>query len=119
MLVRFSVVLVFVDAIAHVIRFAVELALILRSKMAIVLGHILLLVVLEALFAAFQPPRLSGRELAALYAVADPVLLVLFALIDLIYARMTGIDIAGSGASGIVLLCSSGSDIHQATRRKD
>ena len=111
--------LVLVDALAHVVRFVIELALILRRKMAIVFGHIFLFIILQALFAAFQPSRFSRRELAALYAVANPVLLVLFALIDLIHARMTRIDIAGSGASSVVLLRSSGSDIHQATRRKD
>ena len=118
-LVGLCVVLVFVDALAHVVGFVIELALILRSEVTIVLRHIFLFVILQPLFAAFQTPRFARRELAALYAVRDPVLLVLFALVDLIHARMTRVDIAGSGTSGVVLLCSSGSDIHQATRRKD
>ena len=118
-LVCFCVVFVFVDAIAHVIRFAVELALILLRQMTIILGHIFLLIILKALFAAFEPPRFSRRELAALYSVGDSVLLVLFALIDLIHAWMPGINIARSGTSGVALLRGSGSDKHQATRRKD
>lgn len=111
--------LVFVDALTHVVGFAIELALVLGGKMTIVLGHVFLFVTLKPLFAAFQPLGFSGRELPALYAVGDPVLLLLFALIDLVHARVTGINIARSRTSSIVLLRSSGSDKHQATGRKD
>ena len=51
-LVGFGVVLVFVNTLAHVIGFTIELSLILLRQMAVVLGHILLLVILQPLFPA-------------------------------------------------------------------
>lgn len=90
--------LVFVDALAHVICFLVKLALILLGQVAVILGHVLLLVVLKALLAPLKPSGLSRRQFIVLDAVGDPVLLVLFALINLVDARMTGINLAGSRA---------------------
>jgi hypothetical protein len=118
-LVRLRVVLVLVDTLAHVIRFAIEMALVLLGQMAVVLRHVFLFIVLQALFTALQAPGFSRSKLATLNAVGNAILLVLFALIHLIDARMTRIDLAGSGARGVVLLRSSGSDKHQATRRKN
>lgn len=94
----FCVVFVFRDAGAHMIRFAIELALVFLCEMTIVLGHKSLLVILQAFFATLQPPRLCGRELAILDTVRDSFLLVGFAAIDLVDARMSGIDLSRSSA---------------------
>ena len=59
-LVGFGVVLILVDALAHAIGFAIQLALVLLGQVAVVLGHILLLVILQSLFATLQPLRFSG-----------------------------------------------------------
>src|SRR4029077_13636673 len=91
-LIRLCVVLVLVDALAHVIRFAIELALVFFGQMAVVLRHVFLFVILQTLFAVLQATGFPGSELATLNAVADAVLLVLFALIHLIDAGMTRID---------------------------
>ena len=53
------------------IRFAIELALILLGQMAVVLGHVFLFVILQALLAVFEVRGLSGRQLAVLYAIGD------------------------------------------------
>jgi hypothetical protein len=63
------------------IRFAIEMALVLFGQMAVFLRHGFLFVVLQALFAALQAPGLSRSKLATLHAVGDAVLLVLFALL--------------------------------------
>jgi hypothetical protein len=111
-------VLVLVDTLAHVIRFAIEMALVLLGQMAVVLRHVFLFIVLQALFTALQAPGFSRSKLATLNAVGDAVLLVRFALINLIDPRMTGIDLAGSGARGVVFV-RSGSGKHQTTHRKN
>jgi hypothetical protein len=100
---------------AHVIGFAIELSLILLGKMAVVVGHVLLFVVLEALFAFFKAGRLSRRQLVVLDAICDPVLLIRLALINLIHARMAGIDLARAGRS-VGVSCRGGSDTKQRTR---
>jgi hypothetical protein len=94
----FCVVFVFGDAGAHVIGFAIELALVFFSETTVVLGHESLLVILQAFFATLQPTRLCGRELAILDAVRDSFLLVGFAAIDLGDARMSRIDPSRSSA---------------------
>ena len=97
----------------------VELALILFRQMAIVFGHIFLLVILQALLALFEMRGLSGLQLAILNSIGDSILLIRFAAIDLVDARMTGIDLPGSGARSVGLLRSGGTDEHQTTHCKD
>jgi len=115
----FSAVLVFVDALAHVVGFLVELALVLLGQMAVVLGHVSLFIVLQTLLAPFETRGLSRRQFVVLHAVGDAVLLVLFALIDLVDARMSGIYLACAGPGSVVLLGSGGSKEHQTTHCKD
>jgi hypothetical protein len=118
-LVGFGVVLILVDALAHVIGFTIQLSLVLLREMAIVLGHVLLLIVFQALFATLEPLRFSWSKVPALHAIGDTVLLVLFSLIDFVDARMTGIDDPWSRTRRIVLLCNRRSHEHQTTDRKD
>jgi hypothetical protein len=114
------VVLVFVDLVAHVIRFFVELPLILLGEVTIVGSHVFLFVILQALLASFQVGRLARCQLILLHSIGDSILLVLFALIDLIHARMAGIDYTGSGAGSVVLgLSSSGSDGNETAHCQD
>lgn len=111
--------LIRVDALAHVVGFAIELALVLLREMAVVFGHIALFIILQALFTALQPGSLPGRELAILYAIGNAILLVCFAAVDLIHTRMAGIDLASSGAGSILSSRSGRSDNHQTTHCKD
>jgi len=94
----FCVVFVFGDAVAHMIGFAIELALVLLCEMTIVLGHESLLVILQAFLATLEPAGLCRRELAIFNAVGDSFLLIGFAAIDLVDARMSGIDLSRSSA---------------------
>jgi hypothetical protein len=89
----FCRVLVGGDARAHVIRFAIELPLILLGQVAVVLRHIALFVVLQALLTAFEMSGLTRSQLTVLDAVRDAILLVGLATIYLIHARMSGIDL--------------------------
>ena len=98
-LVRLRVVLVFVDALAHVICFVVELALVLFGQMAVVLRHVFLLVALKPMFAALQAFGFPRRKLTALYAVCNALLLACLTPVDLVDAWMFGINLAGSAAS--------------------
>jgi hypothetical protein len=113
--------LVFGDARAHVIGFAIELALVLFGEVAVVFGHVFFLIVLEALFAAFETCGLSGREFSVLDAVGNAPLLVGLTAVDLIDSGMTGIDLSRAGAGSVVVLGLSGggSDNHQAASRHD
>ena len=58
------------------------------------------LAVLQALLACFEVGSLSTRQLVVLDAILDPVLLIRLALIDLIHARMAGIDLAWARSVG-------------------
>ena len=111
--------LVVVDALAHVIGFTIELVLVLLGQMAVVLRHVFLFVVLKPLLAALQALGFPRRELTALYPVCNAILLARLTPVDLVDAWMCGINLAGPGASVVGLLRSSGSDEHQATRRKN
>ena len=114
-------VLVFVDSVAHVVRFPVELALILLGEVAIVGGHVFLFIVLQALLTTFQTGGLSGLQLPVLHTVGDAVLLIGFTPIHLVDARMAGIDLsrAGSGSVAGLRLSSGRSDDHQTTHCQD
>jgi hypothetical protein len=107
--------LVFGDARAHVIGLAIELALVLFGEVAVVFGHVFFLVVLEALFAAFETCGLSGSKLSVLDAVGNAPLLVSLAPVHLIDARMAGIHLSRADTGSVVVLgLSGGTDDHQA-----
>ena len=91
-------VLVFVNLPALAVGFAIQLALVLFGEMPVVRCHVFLLVVHEALLALFQPCSLPRRELIVLDAICNAILLILFALVDLVHARMIGIIDAGARA---------------------
>lgn len=95
---------IFSDARAHVIGFAIELALVLLGEMAVIFGHIALLIFLQAFFTAFEATGFARRELPILYAIADTPLLIGFAVIDLVYAGMSGIDSTGAGSGCFAVL---------------
>src|SRR5579863_2855616 len=112
-------VLVGINALAHMVGFMIELALVVLREMAIILSHIAFFVILQALFAALQMGSLAGREFVVLHAVGDAILLVGFTAVDLIHARMAGIDLARPGAGRVLSLRSGRSDNHQTTHCKD
>jgi len=116
MLDLLAIVLVFVDLLAGLILFLVELLLLRLGQVTVVGSHISLLLVLGLLFAIFQVRRLSWRQGAVLLAVGDAVLLILLAGVDFVDARMIGIDHASSRTGGVVLsLSSGGADRDQTT----
>ncbi len=95
-------VFVVVDTAAGTVLLTIQLILFLLREMAVVRSHIFLLLVLDSGFPVFQVRSLTGRQLAAADAVRNPVLLVFFPLIDLIYPRMIGIDHSRTSACGRV-----------------
>jgi hypothetical protein len=114
-------VLVFVDSLAHVIRFAVELALVLLGEVAVILGHVSLFIVLQTLLAPLQARGLPRRQPPVLDAVGDAILLVGFTPINLVDSRVAGIDLARAGAGRIAVLglSSGGSERHQTAHCQD
>lgn len=118
-LVGLVVVLVGRDPLAHVIGFAVQLALILLRQMAVVLRHVSFFIVLQALLAMLQAARFPGRELAALHTVGNPLLLVCLPMIDLVDARMPRIDLACTGSGRVGILGSGGPHRHETTHCKN
>ncbi len=103
--------LVFVDAFAHPILPVVEVSLLSLGQVTIVRGHVLFFLVLNALFALFQTRSLSGRELAALDAIPDALLLIGFAAVNFVHAGMTRIDLSRTS----LRLSSGGANKHQTT----
>jgi hypothetical protein len=96
-------VLVVVDALVHVVGFVIELFLVFLREMPVVGGHIFLFVVLQAGFSVLEVRSLGGRDFAAADSIRDTFLLMGFAAVHLVYARMTGIDDTCSG-SGVVVV---------------
>ena len=93
----------------------IELVLILLGQMAIVLRHVPLFVVLQALFAMFETSGLSGRQLTILDSVGDAILLIRFAAVDLIHARMSRIHLIRARAGRVLGLSRSRSGNHQTS----
>lgn len=91
------------------VRFSIQLSLILLREMTVVGSHIFLFVVLQTLFAALEMGSLSGRQFIVFHAIGDAILLVLFAPIDLIDAGMAGIDLSRTGARSVAGLSLSSS----------
>ena len=102
--------LIFVDAFAHAVLTLVEMFLLSLGQMTIVSGHVFLFLMLNALFAFFQTRSLSGRELATLDAVGYALLLIRFAAVNFVHARMTRIDLSRTG----LRLSRGGANKHQA-----
>ena len=103
--------LVFVDGLAHVVLALVEVLLLSLRQMSVVSGHVFLFLVLNALFALFQMRSLFWRELAILGAIRDALLLIGFAAVHLVYARMTRIDLSRTS----LRLSRGGANKHQTT----
>jgi hypothetical protein len=111
--------LVVVDFLALAVGFPIQLSLILFGQVAVVFRHVGLLVVFESLLTLFEIGGLPRSQLVILFAIGDAVLLILLALIDLIHAGMSGINLSGAGARSVVLLRSSGSNPHQTAHCKN
>ena len=94
--------LVFVDGVADAILLAIDAVLLGLGEMTVVRRHIFLFAVLNIRLTLFEIGGLLRAQLAALDAIADALLLVFFATVDLVHARMAGIDDAGAGAGGRV-----------------
>ncbi len=107
--------LVFVDGLAHIVLSLVETVLLSLSQMSVVSGHISLLRIFNFLLTVFNTRSLSRCERAVLDAIRDAVLLVRLAAIDLVDARMTGIDLSRTG----LRLSRGGANKHQTTRCQD
>src|SRR6516164_7596388 len=103
-----AAILVTSDALAHVVGFTVQLTLILLGQVSAIGRHVFLLVVLQTLFTTLQARGLSRRQLAVLDPVGNAILLILFALIDLVHARMSRIGYARSGARGVAVIRGGG-----------
>ena len=103
--------LVFVDGLAHAVLALVETLLLSLGQVTVVSRHVSFLLVLNALFALFQMRSLFWRELASLGAIRDALLLIGFAAIDLIDARMTRIDLSRTS----LWLSRGGANKHQTT----
>ncbi len=89
------------------IGFLIELTLVLPGQVAVVLGHIPLLVVLQPGFALFQPGRLPGVQFVILDAVGNAVLLPLLTAVNLVYPWMVGIVDARARATGVAVSAGS------------
>src|ERR1035438_608635 len=90
--------LVFVDTSADAVLLAIDPSLFRLGEMTIVLCHILLFAILHAGLALFQVGGLVRAQLAIFQSIPDTLLLVRFALIDFIDARMAGVNDAGASA---------------------
>ena len=92
------VVLVFVDTLADAVLLAIDTTLLALCQMTVVLCHVSLFTVLDAGFALFEVGSLLRSQCAILNAVADALLLIFFALVDFIDARMARINNARTSA---------------------
>jgi len=103
--------LIFVDALAHAVLALVETFLLSLGQVTIVSGHVFLFLMLNALFALFQMRSLFWRELATLGAIRDALLLIRFAAVNFVHARMTRIDLSRT----CLRLSRGGANKHQTT----
>jgi hypothetical protein len=117
----FRRMLIFIDLLAGMVLFLVELFLFALGQVTIVGGHISLLLVLDMLFLPFHVRSLPRRHASVLDAVRDAVLLILFAGIDFVDAGMTRIDLPRSRAGCVAVLGLSrgGADKHETTHCQD
>ena len=92
------VVFVFVNAVADAVLAPIQLALFRFGQMAVVLRHVRLFLLLDAGFAPLQICRLMRIQRTVVDPVGNAFLLVLFASVHFIHARMTRINDSRSGA---------------------
>src|ERR1700678_4339423 len=111
------IVLVFIDLLAGLILFLIELSLLLLGQVAIVGGHIPFFLVVDMLLFSLHVRSLPRRHGAVLDAIGDAVLLILLAAVHFVDARMIRIDYPRSRAGCVAVLGLSrgGSDKHQTT----
>jgi hypothetical protein len=116
-----SRVFVFIYLPAGMVLLSVELALLALGQVTVVGGHIPLLLIVDVLFLTFHVRGLSGRHSAILLAVGNAVLLILFAAVDFVDARMTGINYARprAGCVAVLGLSSGGANHHKTTHCQD
>jgi len=88
---------IFVDRPADIVLAMVQIILLGLGEMAVVRSHILLFGFLQICLAIFKVRGLARAQLAAGNTIGNALLLVFFASVDLIYARMARIDDAGTG----------------------
>ncbi len=113
--------LVFVNLLAGFVLFFVELLLLGFGQVTIVSGHVGFFLVVDVLLAIFQMRSLPRGQSTVLFAIGDAILLVLLAAIDLVNARMTGIDLSRACAGCVAVLGMSRGDAnkHKASHCKD
>ena len=92
--------LVLVNGLADAVLLPVDALLLGLREMAVVRCHVFLFAVLHTGLTLFEVRSLLRTQLVVGNAIGNSPLLVRFALIDLVYARMAGIDNSGSGARG-------------------
>jgi hypothetical protein len=76
------------DAAAFAVLFAVQMTLLPLGEVAVVLGHIALLLILDAILSILVMPDLVSIELAVFDAIINAVLLVVLTVIYLVDAGM-------------------------------
>ena len=104
---------------AGTILFPVQLSLLAFCKVTIVRGHIRFFLIFDMVLSVFQVSGLAGRKRTVLHAVGDAILLVGFAAIHFIDARMARINLSRSRAGCVLGLSSGGSNKHQTTHCQD
>ncbi len=107
---------IFVNLPARFVLLFIELILLALGQVPVVGGHVGLLLILDVLFAILQMSSLSGCELVVLHAIRDAILLVLLASVNLVDARMTGIDSSRTCTLG---LSRGEADCHETARCQD
>lgn len=120
--------LFFVDILAVLVQFPIELSLLLPGQMSTVGGHVPSLLVENPLIVPPKPARLLRAQRSILYALLNPVVLVLQAIIYLVDSRMTRIVNARTSGLGRRLsgrgrgwtgALGGGDCQHQASRSQD
>lgn len=96
-----GLVLVFIDTFANSVLLTINPFLLGLREMAVVLCHVPLFAILYARFALFEVGGLPRIQLSTLKAIGDALLLPSFTTIDLVHARMAGIDDSGTRARRI------------------
>lgn len=110
---------VFRDALADPVLLTIDAALLALGQMTVVLRHVGLFAVLHGGLAVLEIGRLLRVQLAAADAVGDALLLILFAAVDLINARMTGIDDARPRSGSGCGLSRGGTGDHKSPHCQD
>lgn len=86
------------DGAADAVLLTIQAALLGLGQVAVVLRHVPLFAVLQVGFPGLKTRSLPGIQGAVPHAIGNTPLLVTFAGVDFIHARMTGIDYTRAGA---------------------